>query len=157
MPGLILRKNGKPRSPGAKSMKRAVVNTEKLASRVKPETFDRAAKMLKAPTPAEKAMAHRFKHSKLKNWPVKQQFVVLGYILDFYFPTVGVCVEVDGSHHWESSEQAAWDKARGEALARYGIDTIRISNHDAIHKTARSVAAVRDFIFEKAQRLLGSR
>jgi very-short-patch-repair endonuclease len=151
---LILRRDGKPRSPGARRMKRDAVNTASLRTRVKPEKLEFAARMLKEPTPAEEALAHRFKHSKLRNWVVRPQEIVLGYILDFYFPAVGVCVEVDGSHHRQDPAQVEWDKTRDRVMKAAGIDTIRVSNVDAINRTGRTVARIRDFIFEKAQKLL---
>lgn len=135
-------------------MKRESVNVKALRSRVKPEKFSMAKRMLDNPTTAEGILAHKFKHSRLRNWECRRQEVALGYILDFYFPAVGVCVEVDGHHHRLDPVQIEWDKRRDEALLRAGIQTIRVSNESVINHKTRTVVAIRKVIFEKAQRLI---
>lgn len=150
---LILTPRGNPRNPGAENLPRELINIESLRQRVKPEKFDTARRQLLNPTRAEEAFAYRLGRSRLKSWPFLRQEVVLGYILDFYFPTVGVCVEIDGGYH-NTPEQVERDNHRDAALLRNGITTIRITNDMAINQTGRAVAHVRNIIFAKAQRLI---
>lgn len=150
---LILTPRGNPRNPGAENLPRDLINIESLRQRVKPEKFDTAKRQLLNPTRAEEAFAYRLGRSRLKGWPFLRQEVVLGYILDFYFPSVGICVEIDGEYH-NTPEQIELDNQRDAALLRSGITTIRITNDMAINQTGRAVAYVRNIIFAKAQRII---
>ena len=53
-----------------------------------------------------------------------KQKVVLGYILDFWIPRAGLCIEVDGPHHLK---QAGYDKHRDLVLKARGIETMRFT------------------------------
>lgn len=109
------------------------------------------------PTQAELALMHKIKRSRLKSLPIRRQEVVLGYILDFYFPTVGICVEVDGSHHRYDEKQVEWDRNRDQVLKNHGIDTIRVSNRSVLTAPTKTVAAIREKIYEKTYHLISQR
>ena len=49
------------------------------------------------------------------------------YIVDFYFPSYGLCLEVDGGYH-NDPEQKAKDKARDLYLVSNGYKVKRITN-----------------------------
>ncbi len=68
------------------------------------------------------AVGHRF----------RRQHPFGPYVLDFYSPSLRLCVEVDGDDH---SDRAERDAARDEALAAAGVRTIRIAAGDLMRDT----------------------
>lgn len=54
-----------------------------------------------------------------------RQFVAYGYILDFYCPTLRLCLEIDGGIH---DDQRRYDRQRDSNLARWGIKVLRTRN-----------------------------
>jgi ATP-dependent DNA helicase RecG len=61
------------------------------------------------------------------------QQVILGYIVDFYFPRSLVAIEVDGGYH-ETAEQRRKDQIKDKALRRQGIVVLRFSNEDIMER-----------------------
>jgi ATP-dependent DNA helicase RecG len=57
------------------------------------------------------------------------QFQILEYRLDFYFPDHWICVEVDGGYHQRREFE---DFERDTLLSEVGIDTVRFSNRDVV-------------------------
>lgn len=60
------------------------------------------------------------------------QYIVLGFILDFYFPRPKICVEIDGEYH-KTKEQTIKDNIRTAALNKAGIKVIRFTNGEVIN------------------------
>ena len=58
--------------------------------------------------------------------PYRSQWIVCGYIVDFFYPKVGVVVEIDGPHH-DTPAQAAADSQRDEHLQSAGFRVVHIS------------------------------
>jgi very-short-patch-repair endonuclease len=79
--------------------------------------------MLHAPTPSDKALWQVLRHG-VDGVAFKRQ-VVLGerYIADFFAPSVGLVVEVDGGVH--RSRRAA-DRRKDEKLRRLGYRVVRL-------------------------------
>lgn len=63
--------------------------------------------------------------------------VVFGkcYIMDFYLPKFGVCIEIDGEYH-NSQEQLIKDKERANNLAKSGVLVVRFTNEEAEGRVA---------------------
>jgi very-short-patch-repair endonuclease len=79
--------------------------------------------MLHAPTPSEEALWRALRHG-VDGVAFKRQVVLAGrYIVDFFAPSVGLVVEVDGSVH-RSSRSA--DRSRDEKLRRLGCRVVRV-------------------------------
>jgi len=55
------------------------------------------------------------------------------YIMDFYLPDYGVCIEVDGGYH-RTEQQISKDIKRTNALAITGILVVRFTNEEAIDR-----------------------
>lgn len=143
--------------PRASQMKKPVLDVGALCSRVKPFKFKAAERMLSSPTKHESVLAARIEKSRLRNWPVQRQVVMLGYILDFYFPTVGLCVEVDGGYH-ETAGQSQRDAVRDKALESYGVVTMRFGNVEVERSAAQVVKKIRLKLFAMAaQRFIKTR
>ncbi|PNY80521.1 endonuclease domain-containing protein [Deinococcus koreensis] len=87
----------------------------------------RAKELRREQTPAERKLWFLF----LRTHPVKfrRQVPMHGYILDFYAPSVGLCIELDGRSHDGEGAQA-YDAERTRVLEAGGVRVLRLSNGD---------------------------
>ena len=100
----------------------------------------RARIMLHAPTPSEVALWQVLRHG-VDGVAFKRQVVLGGrYIADFFAPSVGLVVEVDGTAHRGS---AAADRRRDEKLRRLGYRIVRVHAALVLLAPDRALAAVR--------------
>jgi very-short-patch-repair endonuclease len=105
----------------------------------------RARRMLHAPTPSEEALWRALRGGAL-GVAFKRQ-VVLGerYIADFFAPSVGLVVEVDGEVHRGSR---AADRRRDEALRRLGYHVVRVEAALVLRDVAAAAALVQSALAE---------
>lgn len=61
----------------------------------------------------------------------RRQHPIDRMILDFYAPSIRLCVEVDGGIH-DTAAQKARDRTRTAALAAQGIRVIRFRNEEVL-------------------------
>ena len=59
----------------------------------------------------------------------KRQQIINTFIVDFYIPSAGIVIEIDGSQHYEQ-EARIRDHERDAALDRLGLLVLRYSNSD---------------------------
>ena len=78
-------------------------------------------------TPEEKHLWYDF--LKYLPMPVKRQYVVENYILDFFIPRVNIAIEIDGSQH-RTAEGITYDNQRDAYLNSLGLKVLRISNDE---------------------------
>lgn len=97
----------------------------------------RARELRRAMTPAER----RLWFDLLRSHPVRfrRQVPLLGFILDFYAPSVRLCVEVDGGRH-DGAEAQAYDAERSRVLAGVGIRVLRVRNVEVMRNLPGVVA-----------------
>ena len=57
------------------------------------------------------------------------------YILDFYLPKYNICLELDGSHHYDDPKQVEHDSKRDIELSKINIKTLRFPNKVALKLT----------------------
>lgn len=100
----------------------------------------RARRMLHAPTPSEEALWQALRGGVL-GVAFKRQ-VVLGdrYIADFFAPSVGLVVEVDGSSH---RHRGAADRRRDERLLRLGYRVVRVDAAQILRSRDATLAVLR--------------
>jgi very-short-patch-repair endonuclease len=108
-----------------------------------------AAGMFEKMTPTEMKMQATFQSERFKEFPCYPQTISFGYILDFYFPTAGLAVEVDGLIHLT---QANKDRRRDSHLKARGITTMRIRNADFEENPEKVIVK----ILEKIKALIAS-
>jgi len=100
----------------------------------------RARRMLHAPTPSEEALWQALRGGVL-GVAFKRQVVLGGrYIVDFFAPSVGLVVEVDGGVHRASR---AADRRRDEKLRRLGYRSLRLKAELVTHDIEGAIADVR--------------
>lgn len=82
----------------------------------------------------------------LFNLEFERQAIVHGWIVDFFFPEVGLAIEVDGKYH-ESSKQS--DAARDRILSeKYGITTLRFTTNEIYTESEEVIQKITDNIFD---------
>lgn len=94
-----------------------------LSEHCKDAKFCRADELLENTTPSEVAFQRYF----TKYWPacrLDPQFVILGYIVDFYIVEHQIAIEIDGAVHL-TPEQIIWDNNKDAALKSIGITVFR--------------------------------
>jgi very-short-patch-repair endonuclease len=100
----------------------------------------RARRMLHAPTASEEALWQALRGGAL-GVPFKRQVVLGGrYIADFFAPSVGLVVEVDGGVH-RSTRSA--DRRRDEKLQRLGYRVVRIEAALVLRAPEEALAVIR--------------
>ncbi|MEH3105832.1 MAG: DUF559 domain-containing protein [Sphingomonas fennica] len=87
-----------------------------------------ARAMRNDPTEPERRLWKHLRASQIDGFKFRRQSAIGPYIADFYCPTAGLVVEVDGDTHID----AAADVARDEWFADRGLTTLRVSNRDVI-------------------------
>ena len=82
--------------------------------------------MRRQPTEFEKRLWRHLSSSQLGGFKFRRQAVIEPYIVDFFCPSKGLIVELDGETHVEVD-----DDKRDARLAARGFTTIRFTNEDA--------------------------
>ncbi len=85
-----------------------------------------AQKLRREMTPQERHLWYDF----LKNLPqtVHRQKMIGNFIVDFYFPSCKLVIELDGAQHTEP-QTAEYDRQRTEFLQAQGCRVLRYDNH----------------------------
>jgi very-short-patch-repair endonuclease len=98
------------------------------------DKFAQAALMRINPTPAEERMWAILTEEVIPNFPKHRffrQYVRFGYIMDFYCPTLQICIEMDGGIH---DDRKDYDEKRDKNLRRNGITVVHFRNEKVFNK-----------------------
>ena len=99
-----------------------------------PAKYAWAAQMRQSPSPAERGFITALKDFQpALNW--QHQVVILGWIVDFFFPTHNLVVEIDGRQHEENKE---YDQRRDNVLRSNGLIVLRIQASPMFDKKLRA-------------------
>ena len=99
------------------------------------EMHDRAKKLRREMTPAEKMLWKELRTNKLNGLHFRRQQIIHGYFADFYCHRHELIVEVDGSIH---EFQQEYDADREAYLKALGFRIIRFTN-DEVNRDLKSV------------------
>jgi len=93
-------------------------------------------------TPAEATL---WRHLRNRNtgYKFRRQHPIDRFIIDFYCAKAKLCIEIDGSSHFEK-EQEEYDKARIELLEELGYKVIRFTNNDvrySVHAVVEEIVS----------------
>jgi very-short-patch-repair endonuclease len=94
-----------------------------MALRIDPKLGERARRMRKEQTPFEQRLWLHLRNSQLEGYKFRRQTVMKPFICDFFCPSKGLIVEVDGDTH-----DASADAQRDAYLAKRGFTTLRFTN-----------------------------
>jgi very-short-patch-repair endonuclease len=95
------------------------------------------ARMLRTEqTAAEKAVWELIRNRKFRGFKFRRQYVVEGFVLDFYCHELRLGIEVDGSIHLKQKD---YDELRQEIIESEGIGLIRITNKDIMRSSKNEI------------------
>ncbi|HNR76720.1 MAG TPA: endonuclease domain-containing protein [Parvularculaceae bacterium] len=109
------------------------------------KTTERAQRLRREATPAERKLWARFKAKKLNGLAFRRQHPIGPYIVDFYCAALKLAIEIDGDSHG-SEEALRRDEKRSAFIASKGVRIIRFWNSD-IHE--RLDGALADILEEE--------
>jgi very-short-patch-repair endonuclease len=89
-----------------------------------------------APTPAETILWGHLRKSQT-GFKFRRQQLLFGFIADFWCAELGLIVEADGPVHDKDR-----DAHRDREMAKYGISTLRIFNHELSQDIVACVAEI---------------
>jgi len=102
-----------------------------------------AREFRKNQTQTEQIMWEELRNRKFLNLKFKRQYLIEGYIVDFYCPELKLVIEIDGPIHLK---QAKEDKLRQRDIEETGIKFIRFKNRDVIDDIEEVLNKLRAFI-----------
>jgi len=100
--------------------------------RIKTKTILGARLLRKKSTRAEILLWKFLSNKGLCGFKFRRQHPVEGFVLDFYCPSKGLAIEIDGKIHDNQKEQ---DLQRQEILENAGINFLRFGNADVLNNT----------------------
>ncbi|QLC23473.1 endonuclease domain-containing protein [Parasphingopyxis sp. CP4] len=113
--------------------------------------LDRAAKMRREPTEPERRLWMELRGSRLLGHKFRRQAVMGNRIVDFFCPTKGLAVEIDGDTH-----DADRDAARDERLTREtGFRVVRFTNADVMRNMEGVLIALKAALHGQEDRWTG--
>ncbi|HYP97388.1 MAG TPA: DUF559 domain-containing protein [Polyangiaceae bacterium] len=97
-----------------------------------------AHQMRQAPTDSEARLWRALRASQL-GVAFRRQVPLLGFIADFYAPSLRLIVEVDGGYH---ARRASADARRDRKLARAGYRVLRIEAAQVMQELPEAIAKI---------------
>ena len=107
-----------------------------------PEMLTRAARMRREPTEPEKWLWRHLSGSKLAGLKFRRQATIGRRIVDFFFPAIGLIIEVDGPHH-QTPEAIAYDAQRTGWLESQGFRVRRFTARQTVEDREAVLAAIK--------------
>ncbi|HTB30597.1 MAG TPA: endonuclease domain-containing protein, partial [Bacteroidia bacterium] len=97
----------------------------------KPELFEFAKRLRRAPTEAESVMWQILNTNDFRQFKFRRQHPLAKFIADFYSHQLLLVIEIDGGYHLKP-EQKEYDTIRNEDMEALGIATLRFTNDEII-------------------------
>ena len=96
-----------------------------MTARLDPRLRGFASTMRNEPTAPEAALWRRLRSSQLGGFKFRRQSVFGAYIADFFRPSIGLFIELDGNTH-----DTQRDARRDATLRQQGFEILRFTNHE---------------------------
>ena len=96
-------------------------------------------------TPTENMLWRRLKGKQLDGLRFRQQHGYGPYVLDFYCPSLRLCIELDGNIH-EEEQVRLKDEERTEFLLEQRIHVLRFRNEDVENDVEGVLERIREYI-----------
>ncbi|MBH8576681.1 endonuclease domain-containing protein [Nostocaceae cyanobacterium CENA369] len=94
-----------------------------------PALIPRVKELRKNMTLAEKKLWYGY--LRTFKFRVLRQRAIAHFIVDFYCPSLKLVIEIDGDSHF-TDEGKAYDEARTQKLAGYGLSIVRFTNQQVL-------------------------
>jgi very-short-patch-repair endonuclease len=91
----------------------------------------KARQLRQTPTEAEKILWKALRRNQLGGVSFRRQHPIGRYVLDFYCPSAGLAIEVDGGQH-AAGQQKEIDLRRDQWLAANGVRMLRFWNNEVL-------------------------
>ena len=91
-------------------------------------------------TDAERRLWHHLRRRQLRGYRFRRQFPIGPYIVDFACLEAKLVIEVDGSQHFDATD----DIERTQRLHEHGYQVLRFWNNDVLIRTHRVLAVIHD-------------
>ena len=93
--------------------------------------IEQAARLLlQRLTPAEAILWEALRGRKVEGLKFRCQHPIGRFIVDFYFPSLKLIIEIDGGIH---TQQQDYDQARTDQLQYFGYSVLRFINNEVIN------------------------
>ncbi|MBQ8656523.1 MAG: endonuclease domain-containing protein [Prevotella sp.] len=115
-----------------------------------PVTKEYRQLLRKTATHAEQILWRRLRNKQLDGYRFRQQHGFGPYVLDFYCPSLRLCIEVDGDIH-DLPENQEKDEARTEFLQDNRIKVIRFRNEEIENDIDNVISKIREFVNHEIQ------
>ncbi len=102
------------------------------------------------PTPSEKKLWKFIRGNRVLGYSFRRQYVIAGFILDFYCPALRLGVEVDGKIHSTLKNQT-YDSLREHIINQNKIRIIRFTNEQIDADVELVVRSLKNHIKEITQ------
>lgn len=112
----------------------------------------RARAMRSQPTETEKLLWNHLRKGQLNGLHFRRQRPIGNFVVDFYCESLKLAVEVDGGIHNDTHE---YDEYRTSNLNARGVNVMRFSNNDILHRINDVLTAIRSFNDIPLPRLAG--
>ena len=96
-------------------------------------------------TPTERMLWKRLRGKQLDGYRFRQQHGFGPYVLDFYCPSIRLCIELDGEVH-DSQEAQQHDSDRTSFLNQNRIHVIRFRNEEVEQSIELVLQRIREYI-----------
>lgn len=116
--------------------------TKPFRSHVKTETKQFAIDLRQKMTHAELVLWEQVRKKRL-GFRFRKQSIILGWIADFYCPSTGVVIELDGGYH-STNRQQIKDKKRDSVMSKHGFIILRFPNEEVLTNLDSVLSAIRN-------------
>jgi very-short-patch-repair endonuclease len=113
---------------------------------VNPQLNYYAKKLRKANNLSEVLFWQQLNKKKFFGINFNRQKIIGNYIVDFYVPSLGLVIEIDGNSH---NNKEKYDKYREEYFISLGMNVYRIEDSSIKYDLVLVMENLRDFIIEK--------
>lgn len=97
----------------------------------------------KHPTKSEHLLWQKIRNKKFLNLKFKRQYIILGYIIDFYCPPYKLAIEIDGRIHENTMQN---DKKRQKIIEEKELIFIRFKSKDVENNIDDVLNKIKKFI-----------
>jgi very-short-patch-repair endonuclease len=112
---------------------------------INPEKLQRTRELRSEMIPAEKILWQELRGNKLGSHFRRQQ-VIEGFIVNFYFHSADLIIELDGDFHREQQE---YDDVRDKILENLGWRILRYTNDDVLLRLLRVLIQINELLGNK--------
>lgn len=102
-----------------------------------------AKELRKRQTEAENIVWREIRNRKFLGLRFKRQFIIEGFIVDFYCDEFALAIEIDGRIHEKQKEYDAW---RQKIIESNSVSFIRVKNEEVFQDIGILFDKIKDFV-----------